>query len=140
MSGDEAKVENDEDDRQKHPRVYFIVDAAWQSGGLKTFVRMLDQWNISDWRQKIGDKLPGGNAPRKRVELAKPRVVDSLAPPGLWRNCYDERWLESLNPVPRARLNVVDSDYDFLLPTYVKLKIVDAVYEFPEPQGSDSED
>ena len=49
MSGDEAEVENSEDDRQKHPRVFFIMDAAWQSRTFKIFVRTLERWNIEDW-------------------------------------------------------------------------------------------
>ncbi|KAI0735955.1 hypothetical protein C8Q76DRAFT_568662, partial [Earliella scabrosa] len=115
MSGDEAVVQDSTDNRLKHPRVYHIVEAAWQSEEFKAFVRMLDQWNIEDWGVKVGDKQRGGNSPRERIPLAKPRVINSPAPVGLWRNCYSPSWLQSLKPHARERLQTIDEDYDFTL-------------------------
>ncbi|KAI0716866.1 hypothetical protein C8Q76DRAFT_575933, partial [Earliella scabrosa] len=115
MSGDEAVTMGPGDDRQKHPRVYHIVEAAWQSEEFKAFVRALDEWNIEDWRVKVGERLRGGNSPRERIALAKPRVINSAAPQGLWRNCYSPSWLASLKPHARERLQIIDEDYDFSL-------------------------
>ncbi|KAI0744437.1 hypothetical protein C8Q76DRAFT_573574, partial [Earliella scabrosa] len=115
MSGDEAVVEGVDDDRQKHPRAYHIVEAAWQSEEFKAFVRVLDEWHIEDWRLKVGEKLRGGNSPRVRIPLAKPRVINSPAPIGLWRNCYSPSWLRSLKDHAREQLHIIDEDYDFSL-------------------------
>ncbi|KAI0686178.1 hypothetical protein C8Q76DRAFT_636259, partial [Earliella scabrosa] len=118
MSGDEAVTMGTGDDRQQHPRVYHIVELAWQSEEFKTFVRTLDEWNIENFRIKVGRKLSGGNSPRERIALAKPRVIDSPAPKGLWRNCYSPTWLAALKPHVREQLQIIDKDYDFSLPTY----------------------
>ncbi|KAI0688934.1 hypothetical protein C8Q76DRAFT_598459, partial [Earliella scabrosa] len=115
MSGDEAVVKGVEDDRQQHPRSYHIVEAAWQSDEFKAFVRMLDEWHIEDWQLKVGDRLQGGNTPRVRIALAKPRVINSPAPTGLWRNCYNPGWLRSLKEHVREQLQIIDEDYDFTL-------------------------
>ncbi|KAI1782407.1 hypothetical protein LXA43DRAFT_905891 [Ganoderma leucocontextum] len=136
MSADEAEVEDEHDDRQKHPRVYIIVDAAWQSRVFKTFVRTLELWNIADWRQSVKTRLPSGNAPRTRVEKGVTRMVDSKAPEGLWRNCYSKAWLDSLPGHVRARLNIINSDYDFSLPTYQKPAYIDPK-DFPVPEEED---
>ncbi len=117
MSGDEAVVA-EEDDRQLLPHVFHIVEAAWQSKEFKVFVRTLDDWNIEDQRQKTGESQSGGNCPRRRIEKADPSVVNSRAPIGLWRNCYDEEWLRSLKPHVRERLNIIPDDYNFSLPNY----------------------
>lgn len=115
MSGDEPEFETD-NERQTHDRVFFIVEAEWQSPELITFLRTLDAWHVYDWRQAIGDRLPGGNPPRKRVSRAVPRVVNSVAPKGLWKNCYSQAWLDKLKPHKRAELKMINSDYDFSLP------------------------
>ncbi|RDX51288.1 hypothetical protein OH76DRAFT_1347265, partial [Lentinus brumalis] len=120
MSGDEPEFEVSNDERQAHPRVFFITDAFWQSGPLVTLFRSLDAWNVQDWRQSIGDNLPGGNPPRKRVELANPKVVNSPAPKGLWRNCYNDAWLATLKKHEIRKLRIINKDYDFKLPDWSK--------------------
>ena len=140
MSGDEAVVESSTDNRQAHPRVFFIVEAAWQSEPFKRFVRTLDEWNIEDWRQKVGDILPGGNSPRRRVALATPRVVNSPAPIGLWRNCYDPGWLKKLKGHVRERLQIIDEDYDFSLPTYSQLNKGDMATDDTDDEDEDEDE
>ena len=35
------------------------------------------------------------------------------APIGLWRNCYNPVWLQSLKPHVLESLQIINSDYDF---------------------------
>ncbi|KAI0373842.1 hypothetical protein BV20DRAFT_936833, partial [Pilatotrama ljubarskyi] len=114
MSSDEAAVEG-ANERQQHPRIFYIVEAAWQSMEFKTFVRTLDAMYIEDWKSPTADRLPGGNTPRVRVARQNARIEETVAPKGLWRNCYDATWLEKLKPHQRKRLNVIDKDYVFSL-------------------------
>ncbi|PIL35031.1 hypothetical protein GSI_02818 [Ganoderma sinense ZZ0214-1] len=106
------------DDRQSQFKLYYIIEAAWQSQDFKKFVWALDQWYLYYARPKVGMKQRGGNLPRVREALpkGKARVVDSIAPRGLWRNCYDEDWLKNLKVSEREDLNMRDEDYDFTLP------------------------
>ena len=117
MSGDEAVIE-EHSDKQTHPRKYHIIDAAWQSQEFAQCSQMLDEWNIEDWKHTLGDRQPGGNQPRQRITLEKPRVASSSAPKGLWCNCYNKKWLKKLKPHVRAGLRIVDEDFDFTLPAY----------------------
>ena len=140
MSGDEAVMETSEEDRRVHPQVYHIVEAAWQSREFKTFARDLEVWNIDDWRLTGGGRLPGGSSPRKRIALEKPRVVNSRAPRGLWRNCYNSQWLKKLSNPQRQLLNIVDEDFDFTLPEYTHAAVIDADYEFSDSRDEESVD
>ncbi|KAI9068781.1 hypothetical protein FKP32DRAFT_1561001, partial [Trametes sanguinea] len=114
MSSDEAAVES-HSGKQQHPRIFYIVEAAWQSAEFKNFVWTLDAMNIEAWKRTCGDRLPSGNTPRLRVSKQNPTVRDTVAPIGLWRNCYDATWLAKLKPYQRNALQVIDSDYDFTL-------------------------
>ncbi len=140
MSGDEAEIDADDNDRQMHPRVFYIVDAFWQSKEFKTGVRVLDGWNVEDWRQCVGDTLPGGNAPRRRIGLAEPRVVNSKAPKGLWKNCYNKKWLRTLKPHVRRKLRIINADFDFSLPTYTKPKNLTDMGDFEEDEEDDDDE
>ena len=117
LSGDEAALGNDA--KQAQYNLFYIVEAAWQSRDFRTFVRKLDRWYIYHSRPKVGDRQRGGNRPRIREELpkGKARVVDSIAPRGLWRNCYDSHWLATLKNTDREDLGMIDEDYDFTLPS-----------------------
>ena len=64
--------------------------------------------------------------------------MDSRAPKGLWQNCYNQSWLNALPGHIRARLNIIDSDYDFSLPTYRKPRYVDPK-DFPLPEDEDED-
>ncbi|RPD52091.1 hypothetical protein L227DRAFT_515363, partial [Lentinus tigrinus ALCF2SS1-6] len=118
MSGDEPQFDSEDGEWQTYPRTFFIVEAAWQSKLLKDFLRTLDQWHIEDWRQSIGDRLPGGSPPRIRIARANPKVRQSAAPKGLWKNCYDRKWFAKLKPHKQRELEVIDQDYDFRLPDW----------------------
>ena len=82
MSGDEA--ENNEAERAG---IYTIIEAAWQSDGLKTFLRSLEATYVKNWKTTVGGRGRGGKAPRRRIAKRDGKVVDSVAPIGLWHNC-----------------------------------------------------
>ncbi len=92
-------------------RVYHITEALWQSRSYKTFMRGIDSLRNA---KRTKDKT-GGNSPRLRVELREPRTVNSKAPKGLWRNCYDENWLKNLPPHEYNVLEIIDDLYEFNL-------------------------
>ncbi|RDX44262.1 hypothetical protein OH76DRAFT_1359904 [Lentinus brumalis] len=140
MSGDEPEFEVSNDERVTHPRIFFIIDAFWQSGPLVKLLRSLDAWNVQDYCQSIGDNLPGGNPPRKRVELATPKVVNSRAPKGLWRNCYNDAWLDTLKPHEIRKLCIINKDYDFKLPDWSKATCSKEESETDEESDSDSDE
>ena len=96
---------------------YHIIEAAWQSREFKICVRDLDFWNIKDF----DDYGRGGSRPRCHVAVQEPRVVDSPAPAGLWRNCYDPDWLRKLDAPRRRLLRIIDEDFDFTLPERQKV-------------------
>ncbi|OJT15389.1 hypothetical protein TRAPUB_8056 [Trametes pubescens] len=107
MSGDET--DGPPGLPRKTPMLYRIVEALWQSAALKAFLRALDVMYREDW----GKRAPGGNPPRTRVLREDGRVEEGHPPEGLWRNCYDQEWLQSLRPYRRRALRIIDADYDF---------------------------
>ena len=111
MSGDET-----DDPVKKHPPKFRIVDARWQSLTLKTFLRTLDAFYRTTWAKPVGNRATSGNPPRRRIERPDGRCEDGVAPIGLWCNCYDSTWLESLRPHVRESLQIIDKDYNFSLP------------------------
>lgn len=111
MSGDETDGEE-----KTHPPTFRIVLARWQSLAFRLFLWALDVLYRECWAHPTGDRATSGNPPRIRVEREDAKSEDSLAPIGLWRNCYDQEWLKSLRPHVRASLKIIDKDYDFSLP------------------------
>ncbi|KAH9831927.1 uncharacterized protein C8Q71DRAFT_714643, partial [Rhodofomes roseus] len=109
MSGDET-----DGPVKLHPGAYRIVDARWQSLELKTFLRALDAMYREDWAMPVGARATSGNPPRHRTEQDA-RTEEGIAPVGMWRNCYDEGWLNSLKAHVLDSLRVIDEDYDFNL-------------------------
>ncbi|EIW59759.1 uncharacterized protein TRAVEDRAFT_121182 [Trametes versicolor FP-101664 SS1] len=105
MSGDETEA------AEATRRTYRIIKARWQSAALRTFLRALDAKRRDLWENPPQPRL-WWNAPRIRVESANSEE-DGRAPIGLWRNCYDEEWLQALKPEQREALEVVDEDYNF---------------------------
>ncbi|KAH9854807.1 hypothetical protein C2E23DRAFT_698627, partial [Lenzites betulinus] len=95
MSGDET-----DGARRKLPMAYRIVESRWQSDALKTFMRALDA-------------IYRGNPPRTRISRPEGRVEDGYAPRGLWRNCYNEEWLQELAPYHLRALAIENDEYDF---------------------------
>ncbi|KAH9847482.1 hypothetical protein C2E23DRAFT_741800 [Lenzites betulinus] len=111
MSGDET-----DGTEKTHPPTFRIVEARWQSLALKLFFRALDALYRECWAKPAGERATSGNPPRIRIERADARTEDSLAPIGLWKNCYDPAWLKSLRPHVRESLKIIDKNYDFKLP------------------------
>ncbi|KAI1785648.1 hypothetical protein LXA43DRAFT_899290, partial [Ganoderma leucocontextum] len=112
MSGDEA--ENDEAARAG---IYTIIEAAWQSDALKTFLRSLEATYVKNWKTTVGNRGRGGKAPRRRIAKRDGKVVDSVAPIGLWRNCYDAAWLQCQEVWVVRDLYIVDAEYNFTVDT-----------------------
>ena len=105
MSGDET------DGAEKtHPPRWRIIIARWQSRELRNFLWSLDRMHREDWARR----RTGGNPPRERV-LREGYDEDGTAPVGLWRNCYDQAWLQAQPAHVIRELEIVDEDYDFTL-------------------------
>ena len=140
MSGDEATVETGAGDSGTSGQAYHIIEAAWQSQEFKTCMRDLDVWNIRDFDANGSS----GSRPRRRVALLEPHIVDSSAPVGLWRNCYNPSWLKTLDKPRRRLLRIIDEDFDFTLPKYKESIVDNTVDEFPayerEEEGADGND
>ncbi|KAI0646433.1 hypothetical protein C8Q79DRAFT_926398 [Trametes meyenii] len=109
MSGDET-----DGPQRKLPMIYRIIESRWQSAALKTFLRALDAMYRAAWvTPQPGQRATGGNAPRTRVVRSGGPIEEGYAPAGLWRNCYDQEWLRSLQPYQRRALKVMNADYEF---------------------------
>lgn len=110
MSGDEAPSTEAE-----RSNLYFIIEAEWQSEELKNFFRQLDEIYIQDWKNQTGNRKRGGRGPRRRIAKVTSKVVDSVAPIGLWQNCYHPAWLKKQSFLVRASLEIVPQDYKFTI-------------------------
>ncbi|KAI0324605.1 hypothetical protein GY45DRAFT_1262515 [Cubamyces sp. BRFM 1775] len=110
MSGDET-----DGPKKKHPPVFRIIIANWQSQELINFLRMLDAMYREDWENPKHRRAMGGNPPRVRVmpPPGEGGKVSGLAPVGLPRNFYNREWLDSLPAYARKELEIIDEDYDF---------------------------
>ncbi|KAH9889313.1 hypothetical protein C8Q73DRAFT_653898, partial [Cubamyces lactineus] len=110
-------MSDDETDRPRNhwPRTYRIIESRWQSLELKTFLRGLDALYRQGWERSRPRVRFAGAAPRIRIPQENGPKVDGLAPPGLWRNCYNEEWLRGLDADRRNALSIVEEEYDFSL-------------------------
>ncbi|KAI9061952.1 hypothetical protein FKP32DRAFT_1554193, partial [Trametes sanguinea] len=112
MSGDET--DRDENRKKIHPPSFTVVEPEWASFEYRRFVRKIDAWRYHDWKNPTVDgDYKGGNGPR--VRKFKGEMVNSPAPKGLWRNCYNQAWVSKLKPHQLRSLSIVDEDYDFTL-------------------------
>ncbi|KAI9056716.1 hypothetical protein FKP32DRAFT_1585322, partial [Trametes sanguinea] len=113
-----ASMSEDETDGEavQHPPVYRIIVAPWQSAELKTFLWALDALYRDYWKKPPGTRRKSGNPPRTRVLRDAPGTTStSLAPAGLWENCYAPQWLAKLKPWEREALDIQEGRYDFTL-------------------------
>lgn len=112
MSGDES-----DNPEPAVPKIWRIIFAAWQSAELRNFLWALDAKYIKDRArpQEEGKRRTPGNSVRARMPLATSSTVPGVAPPGLWRNCYDEDWLAGQSDWEREQLDIIDGVYDFTL-------------------------
>ncbi|KAI0675880.1 hypothetical protein C8Q78DRAFT_963590, partial [Trametes maxima] len=110
MSGDESDGTN-----LCGERTYRIVNARWQSASLRKFLRTLDALHREAClapKQRLGR----WTYPIIRLETSGAQEEDGTPPVGLWRNCYDPAWLESLDVDRHYTLQIIDEDYDFAVP------------------------
>ncbi|RDX40492.1 hypothetical protein OH76DRAFT_1302713, partial [Lentinus brumalis] len=105
MSGDET-----DGPEKKHPPVWRIIIAKWQSQALRNFLWALDRMYREDWAKR----RVGGNPPRVRVQR-EGTEEDGIPPIGLWKNCFDDAWLAKQPDYYVRDLEIVDEDYDFKL-------------------------
>ena len=112
MSGDETDGETKE-----HFPKFRIIPSFWQSLELQTFLWAIDAVYRDLWAAPIGKRATAGNPPRYRTSGGRNPIMEdiSIAPIGLWRNCYNPDFLASLKPHVRSFLRIIDSDYDFSL-------------------------
>ncbi|CDO75079.1 hypothetical protein BN946_scf185010.g4 [Trametes cinnabarina] len=110
MSGDETDGE-----KVKHSPVYRIILAEWQSPELRAFLWAIDARYIANWEEPTGSRRSKGNAPRKRVLRPESRAEPGVAPRGLWRNCYNEEWLNKKQEWEIEALVIIPEDYDFTI-------------------------
>ncbi|KAL7281629.1 hypothetical protein ACG7TL_004946 [Trametes sanguinea] len=102
---------------EKYQAVYRIILAAWQSEELHQFLWMLDGLWREHWAKPDNQRRKAGNMPQKRVLHKDSKTEPGEAPIGLWRNCYDPQWIDTLRPYQRDRLEMMPSDYDFTIPS-----------------------
>ncbi|TFK81047.1 hypothetical protein K466DRAFT_502838, partial [Polyporus arcularius HHB13444] len=110
MSGDET-----DGPEVTHPPVYRIIIADWQSLELRTFLWTLDAKYLAYWAKPPTRRRTGGNPARHRVKRDNSKTISGVAPIGLWRNCYNDDWLDTLQDWEIELLEIVDEDYDFTL-------------------------
>uniref|UniRef100_A0A5K1JYU2 Thiol-transferase Tc52 n=1 Tax=Ganoderma boninense TaxID=34458 RepID=A0A5K1JYU2_9APHY len=110
MSGDEAESEE-----ARRKGMYVIIEAEWQSKDFKNFVRSLDERYLDDWDKGVGNRKRGRPPRQRYTAVSKPYVVDSVAPVGLWRNCYDLTWLHKQPAWIIRELDIIDEDYNFTI-------------------------
>ena len=54
-----------------------------------------------------------GKELREHIDRLNGRIEDGHPPIGLWQNCYDELWLQSITPYRRRALKMINKDYPF---------------------------
>ncbi|KAL7284239.1 hypothetical protein ACG7TL_001521 [Trametes sanguinea] len=108
MSGDET-----DGPEVRHPPVYRIIIAEWQSLELRTFLWRLDAWYLEAWEKPLHGRRTGGNPPRTRIVREGGDSVRGVPPARLWRNCYDAAWLATLPEWEVEMLEIVEEDYPF---------------------------
>lgn len=106
MSGDETEALGP-------PKKFRILRPEWQSDALATFFWRLDEIDRRNWREPVTNRSTQGNAPRVRLPPSGGKRVATLAPIGLWRNCYHPQFLAGLEAWQIDELDVIDEDYDF---------------------------
>ncbi|KAL7280905.1 hypothetical protein ACG7TL_005849 [Trametes sanguinea] len=112
-----AHMSADETDgpEKKHPPMFQIVAARWQSQQLKDFLWKLDIMYREDWAKPRHRRAMAGNAPRVRIlpQQGEGTSEVGIVPFGLPRNFYDGAWLATLPPYAREELDIIDEEYDF---------------------------
>ncbi|KAI0694481.1 hypothetical protein C8T65DRAFT_584992, partial [Cerioporus squamosus] len=110
-SEDETDVEGPR--RRSRANRFRIILSEWMSTGLRGLLRSFDEEYIDDWEMSPKKRRKGGSTPRERV-IPTP-LLSTLGTPavGLWRNCYNEAWLQTLRPHDLRDLRIQPGTYDF---------------------------
>jgi hypothetical protein len=112
VSSDES--DSDQGSSTVNANGYRVISPTWRSPPLTTFLRSLDQITLDHARPIIGERKRRGQPPRLRKVPKPERFNDAVpAPAGLPRNCYDDKWYESLPDWARKQLAARDEEYDF---------------------------
>ncbi len=116
MSADESEYEGD---RKKHPAEFIVVHPKWQGKDLRRFNKEIDRLYRLVWGS--GFLHTRGNPPRTRLDIERISLKDTDPPKGLPENFYDSEWLESLLPVEKEALHILEGvQWDFTIPAGVE--------------------
>ncbi|KAH9944937.1 uncharacterized protein BXZ73DRAFT_39036, partial [Epithele typhae] len=111
MSGDET-----DDEVKTHPPLFRMKKVPWRSQQLNEWLWTLSCQHIDNFKTPVGARASPGNPPRSRyLPTNAPDQIGPVAK-GLWRNCYDRKWLRVCQPYEIAMLEIIDEDFDFALP------------------------
>lgn len=108
------RASSDETDPGFTPKAFRRVKPAWRSADLQGFLWQLDVVRSRDRVPMIGHRSVVGpeHHARHPSDLQNP---NSPAPPNLPQNCYDQKWLKTLNKYQLQKLNPKEQEYDFSL-------------------------
>lgn len=112
-SDDETDVEGPR--RRNRERRFRIIESEWMSKAFRSFLRKLYDAYIYDWETLPGDSKQGGSNPRERYVGNPPESTLGRPAIGLWRNCYNEKWLATLKPHKYRELEIIEKPYDFTI-------------------------
>jgi hypothetical protein len=105
-------ISSDESDYSRQPPIFHRISPIWRSRELRDFLWRLDELAIEDGKNPIGRRRRGHNQwTRQRLRTTR-RNEESIAPPGLPINCYDETWFNGLLPRQCQGLDI-QPEYDF---------------------------
>lgn len=110
VSGDESDHHSS---KRRGERCYTIIQDEWRAPEVTKWVRTLDHVYMSFKFNAAGKSAPGNWVRTRNVSRRISSKTDPVA--GLPRNFYDKKWLKSLNPFQRERLDIKDFDFDFTL-------------------------
>ena len=119
MSGDETDGPHR---KKRHLPLWAITRSLWQSKELVGCLHGLDKQYRHDWEhsRRFGrSRRSRGNPPRKRMFTKHSKVEEGTVPIGLWRNCYNQQWLETLLEDDVDALQIIDEDFDLTLPSVI---------------------
>lgn len=101
--------------RRSRNSCFHIIQSDWMSTELRAFLRKLDDEYIDEWETSPEKHSLGGSAPRERIVGNPPSSTLGTPVIGLWRNCYNRAWLQTLRPHRLRALKVINADYDFTI-------------------------
>ncbi len=109
------ETDTDGERRRLRENRFRIIQKDWMSEELRAFLRFLDKLYIRDYESSPLKRSSGGSGPRERVTTNP--IMSELGVPvrGLRRNCYNERWLETLAPHEYRALEIVEKPYAFVI-------------------------